>query len=54
MMKRQMIFNLYLIATVSGVSIVLVKSLGANEVIDYKSQDIAPLIKDVDLVRISK
>ena len=40
----------YVIATASGQGIALVKSLGADEVIDYKSQDIAALKKDVDLV----
>jgi NADPH:quinone reductase-like Zn-dependent oxidoreductase len=40
----------YIIATASGEGIALVKSLGADEVIDYKSQDITVLAKDVDLV----
>ena len=40
----------YVIATASGQGIALVKSLGADEVIDYKSEDVATLIKDVDLV----
>jgi NADPH:quinone reductase-like Zn-dependent oxidoreductase len=40
----------YVIATASGQGIALVKSLGADEVIDYKSQDITLLVKDVDLV----
>ncbi len=40
----------YVIATASGQGIALVKSLGADEVIDYKSQDITLLAKDVDLV----
>jgi NADPH:quinone reductase-like Zn-dependent oxidoreductase len=40
----------YVIATASGKGVALVKSLGADEVIDYKSQDIPALIRDVDLV----
>lgn len=42
--------GLYVIATASGKGVELVKSLGADEVIDYKTQDLATLIKDVDLV----
>lgn len=42
--------GLYVIATASGKGVALVKSLGADEVIDYKSQDVAALVKDVDLV----
>lgn len=40
----------YVLATASGQGIALVKSLGADEVIDYRSQDVAVLVKDVDLV----
>ncbi len=40
----------YVIATASGQGIALVKSLGADEVIDYKSQDVTVLAMDVDLV----
>ena len=40
----------YVIATASGQGVALVKSLGADEVIDYKSQDVTALVKDVDLV----
>jgi NADPH:quinone reductase-like Zn-dependent oxidoreductase len=40
----------YVIATASGQGIALVKSLGADEVIDYKSQDVTALAKDVVLV----
>jgi NADPH:quinone reductase-like Zn-dependent oxidoreductase len=40
----------YVIATASGQGIALVKSLGADEVIDYRSQDVTALVKDVDLV----
>lgn len=40
----------YVVATASGEGIALAKSLGADEVIDYKSQDITTLVKDLDLV----
>lgn len=40
----------YIIATASGKGVALAKSLGADEVIDYKLQDVASIAKDVDLV----
>ncbi|HWV70545.1 MAG TPA: NADP-dependent oxidoreductase [Pseudosphingobacterium sp.] len=40
----------YIIATASGKGVALAKSLGADEVIDYKLQDLASIAKDVDLV----
>ncbi|MEZ2334888.1 NADP-dependent oxidoreductase [Mucilaginibacter sp. RCC_168] len=40
----------YVIGTASGQGIALVKSLGADEVIDYKLQGVTALVKDVDLV----
>jgi NADPH:quinone reductase-like Zn-dependent oxidoreductase len=40
----------YIIATASGKGVALAKSLGADEVIDYKFQDLASIDKDVDLV----
>lgn len=40
----------YVIATASGNGIELVKSLGADEVIDYRSQDVTAFVKDADLV----
>ena len=42
--------GLHVIATASGKGLELVKSLGADEVIDYKTQDVTSLVKDVDLV----
>lgn len=42
--------GLYVIATASGKGVDLVKSLGADEVIDYKTQDIAALVQNVDVV----
>ncbi len=42
--------GIYVIATASGKGIELLKSLGADEVIDYKSQDATTLVKNVDLV----
>lgn len=40
----------HIIATASGQGIALVKNLGADEVIDYRSQDVTALVRDVDLV----
>lgn len=40
----------YVIATASGKGLELAENLGADEVIDYKSHDVAELIKNVDLV----
>ena len=40
----------YVIATASGKGLELAESLGADKVIDYKSQDVTELIKNVDLV----
>ena len=40
----------YVIGTASGKGLELAKSLGADEVIDYKNQDFTQLVKDVDLV----
>jgi NADPH:quinone reductase-like Zn-dependent oxidoreductase len=42
--------GVYVIATASGQGIALVKSLGADEVIDYRSQDVTALVRNVDLV----
>ena len=40
----------YVIATASGKGVELAKSLGADLVIDYKSQDVDGLVRGVDLV----
>lgn len=40
----------YVIATASGKGVELAKNLGADEVIDYKLQDVSTIVKDVDLV----
>jgi NADPH:quinone reductase-like Zn-dependent oxidoreductase len=40
----------YVIATASGQGIALVKSLGADGVIDYKSEDVSLLANNIDLV----
>lgn len=42
--------GLYVIATASGKGLELVKNLGADEVIDYKTQDVSILVNGVDLV----
>jgi NADPH:quinone reductase-like Zn-dependent oxidoreductase len=40
----------YVIGTASGKGLALAKSFGADEVIDYKTQDFTKLVKDADLV----
>ena len=40
----------YVIATASGNGLALAKKMGADELIDYKSQDVSILVKNVDLV----
>ena len=40
----------YVIGTASGSGIDLIKDLGADEAIDYKTQDFTQLVKDADLV----
>jgi NADPH:quinone reductase-like Zn-dependent oxidoreductase len=42
--------NAYVIATTSAKNIELVKSLGADEVIDYKSEDFSKKLSGIDLV----
>lgn len=40
----------YVIGTASGEGIDMIKSLGADEAIDYKKQDVTTLVKEADLV----
>ena len=40
----------YVIGTASGKGLDLIKKLGADELIDYKSQDFSTLVSDVDVV----
>ncbi len=40
----------YVIGTATGKGLAMIKSLGADEAIDYKTQDFASLVRDVDLV----
>jgi NADPH:quinone reductase-like Zn-dependent oxidoreductase len=42
--------GLYVVATASGNGLEFVKSLGADEVIDYKTKDLTTIAKDIDLV----
>lgn len=44
------ILGAYVIGTASGEGIDLLKSLGTDEVIDYKQQDFTQLVRDVDIV----
>jgi NADPH:quinone reductase-like Zn-dependent oxidoreductase len=40
----------YVIGTASGIGVAMAKNLGADEIIDYKTQDFINLVKDVDFV----
>ena len=40
----------YVIGTTSNINVEFVKSLGANEVIDYMSQDFSERLRDIDVV----
>ncbi|MGB7098990.1 MAG: NADP-dependent oxidoreductase [Xanthobacteraceae bacterium] len=42
--------GLYVIATTSAANVKLVKSLGADQVIDYRAENFATKVKDVDLL----
>jgi NADPH:quinone reductase-like Zn-dependent oxidoreductase len=50
MLQMAKTLGLYVIGTASPSGIALVKSLGADEVIDYKNEDFTCLVKDIDLV----
>ena len=50
MLQMAKSLGLYVIGTASTNGIALVKSLGADEVFDYKNGDVTNLIKNVDLV----
>jgi NADPH:quinone reductase-like Zn-dependent oxidoreductase len=40
----------YVIGTASGIGVAMAKKLGADEIIDYKTQDFTKLVKEVDFV----
>lgn len=42
--------GVYVIATASGQGVEMAKALGADEVVDYKSQDFTQIAKDMDVV----
>ena len=50
MLQMAKSLGMYVIGTASTSGIELVKSLGADEVIDYKNQDFTNLVKDIDIV----
>ena len=50
MLQMAKSLGLYVIGTASTSGIALVKSLGADEVIDYKNEDFTNLVTDIDLV----
>ena len=50
MLQMAKSLGLYVIGTASTNGISLVKSLGADEVYDYKDENVTNLVKDVDLV----
>lgn len=50
MLQMAKALGAYVIATVMGDGMELVKSLGADEVIDNKKQDFTLLVRDIDLV----
>jgi len=50
MLQMAKSLGLYVIGTTSTSGIELAKKLGADEVIDYKTQDFINLVKDVDIV----
>ncbi len=50
MVQMAKALDVHVIATASGDGVALVKSLGADEVINYKTEDFTQLIKDADVV----
>ena len=50
MLQMAKSLGLYVIGTASQSGILLAKSLGADEVIDYKNEDFTNLVTDIDLV----
>ena len=50
MLQMAKSLGLYVIGTASTSGIALIKSLGADEVIDYKNEDFTNLVTDIDLV----
>ena len=50
MLQMAKSLGLYVIGTASTSGMALVKSLGADEVIDYKNEDFINLVTDIDLV----
>ena len=50
MLQMAKSLGLYVIGTTSSSGITLAKSLGADEVIDYKNEDFTTLVNDIDLV----
>lgn len=50
MVQMAKMMGAYVIGTASGNGIEAIKELGADEAIDYKTQDFTSLVKDVDVV----
>jgi NADPH:quinone reductase-like Zn-dependent oxidoreductase len=50
MLQMAKALGAYVLGTASGKGVELIKTLGADEVIDYKNQDFTQLVKDMDVV----
>lgn len=50
MLQMAKALGAYVIATASGSGLDLIRSLGADEVIDYKTQDFSEMVENLDLV----
>lgn len=50
MLQMAKALGAYVIGTATGEGIEMIKSLGADEAIDYKTQDVTTLVKEADLV----